>query len=180
MESATQPHLGRNRPGIDTRATSTKRYGEPILAGCGSQKGDPRKCSNSLAESVTVKWLSRGRFFPLLQVCAATSPSNPLCISESPMQKLDVRAELIGTKLHRLEIFKDGTFIGEYERSQAKDIDRKIREIQLASDLLVETFTNHGPFVVRWDGENHRKSIRVDGTHVATVPKDCWQKPSWG
>ena len=93
------------------------------------------------------------------------------------MRKLDVKPYLIGTKLHRMEIFLQGTFIGEYERSQAEDIERKIREIELASDLLVEIYRKHGPFVVRW--ESCQKSVRVNGLRVAVIPRECWQKPSW-
>jgi len=95
------------------------------------------------------------------------------------MNMLDVKAELLGTKLHRLEIYHEGTFIGEYERSQEKDIERKSREINLAAELLLAVFEKHGVFVVRWDGEDHKKSIRIDGTEVDTIPAECWQKPSW-
>lgn len=95
------------------------------------------------------------------------------------MIELNVKAELIGKKLHRLDIFHDGVFIGEYERSQAKDIERKTREIDLASELLISIYTEHGSFVVRWDGEGHKKSIRIDGAEVGIVPHDFWQKPSW-
>jgi hypothetical protein len=95
------------------------------------------------------------------------------------MAELDVKAELIGKKLYRLEIYYGGTFIGEYERSQAKDIERKTKEINLAAELLLSIFRENGVFVVRWDGEGRKKSIRVDGTEVGIVPNDCWQKPSW-
>ena len=42
---------------------------------------------------------------------------------------LKVTTESIGTKLHRLWIYNDGTLIGEYERSQAADIGRKRKEV---------------------------------------------------
>ena len=96
------------------------------------------------------------------------------------MSELSVKPVLIGKKLHRMEIFSGGQFIGEYERSQAADIDRKTREINCASKLLLEIFRKHGQFVVRWDGSEHKKSIRVNEIEVGTVPKECWRKPSWG
>jgi hypothetical protein len=102
-----------------------------------------------------------------------------LVIKEKIVPNLEVKAELIGKKMHRLEIFHNGKFIGEYERSQQKDIERKTREISLASDLLMAIYQKHGEFVVRWDGANLRKSIRVDGSEVSSIPKECWQKPSW-
>ena len=95
------------------------------------------------------------------------------------MTTLSVTVQLLGKKLHRLEIYSDGTFIGEYERSQEEDIGRKKEEIELASSVLLQVFKDHGPFVVRWDGQHRQKSIRVDGTEVATIPKNCWQKASW-
>jgi hypothetical protein len=95
------------------------------------------------------------------------------------MTKLNVKTELIGKKLHRLEVYHDGKFIGEYERSQAKDIERKTKEVNLASDLLLSIYREYGAFIVRWDGVSHKKSVRVNGTEVSIVPKGCWLKPSW-
>lgn len=95
------------------------------------------------------------------------------------MTKLVVKPELIGKKLNRLDIFHDGQHIGEYERSQAADIDRKIDEINAASNLLLETYRKHGQFVVRWDGSQQKKSVRVNDIEVSSIPKECWRKPSW-
>ena len=95
------------------------------------------------------------------------------------MATLDVKAHLIGKKFYRLSIFHEGTYIGEYEKSQAADIERKIREVELSSDLLLSVYRKHGLFVVRWDRENGKKSIRIDGSEVGSIPKECWQKPSW-
>jgi len=64
-------------------------------------------------------------------------------------------------------------------RNRSNDIERKTREISQAADLLLDTYQKHGKFVVRWDGTNHKKSIRVDGIEVNSIPKECWQKPSW-
>ena len=43
-----------------------------------------------------------------------------------------VDAQLIGKKLHRLTITHNGQFFGEYERTQAADIERKKAEIKCA------------------------------------------------
>lgn len=92
---------------------------------------------------------------------------------------LQVDAQPIGIKLHRLVITSDGVIIGEYERSQAADIDRKIEEIKCALQLLVDVYKRDGEFVVRWDSKRRVKSIRVRGAEVSQVPLDCWRQPSW-
>ena len=98
---------------------------------------------------------------------------------EDLVTTLVVKDEKIGKKLNRLYIFHEGRLIGEYERSQDADIERKIEEINAASNLLLETYKQHGQFKVRWDGLHHKKSIRVNDIEVGSVPKKCWRKPSW-
>jgi hypothetical protein len=95
------------------------------------------------------------------------------------MKKLEVTTEPIGQKLFRLCLYLDGQYIGEYERSQESDIDRKRKEIELASDLLCWVGEHHGSFVVRWDSNKRRKSIRVGRTEVCIIPRQLWQDPSW-
>ena len=91
-----------------------------------------------------------------------------------------VRAELVGEKLHRLHIFIDGVGIGEYEKSQEADIDRKTAEIVAAKDLLLDLFRKHGKLSVRWDGKGRKKSVRnAAGVEVGEIPKSAWKKPSW-
>lgn len=90
-----------------------------------------------------------------------------------------LQIERIGKKLHRLLIYVDGQYIGEYERSQESDLGRKEKEILAAIDVLAGVYKKHGKFVVRWDGVNKKKSIRVNGVEVCTIPKSCWGKPSW-
>lgn len=92
---------------------------------------------------------------------------------------LRVDAQSLGTKLHRLAISYDGQFIGEYERSQAADIDRKKEEIKCALSLLLGIYRSKGEFVVRWDGRQRVKSVRVSGIEVAQIPTRCWRRPSW-
>lgn len=91
-----------------------------------------------------------------------------------------IRAESIGKKLHRLHISIDGIYIGEYERSQAADINRKTAEIDAAQAILLSLFRKHGELCVRWDGKGRRKSVRrADGVEVGEIPKSAWRTPSW-
>ena len=93
---------------------------------------------------------------------------------------IHVRAELIGTKLHRLLMFSDGKPIGEYERTQAADIDRKIEEIRAAESNLLALYKQHGELKVRWDGVRREKVIRtLGGQEVGVIPRSAWRRPSW-
>ena len=96
------------------------------------------------------------------------------------MMDVHVRAEAIGKKLHRLSIFIDAVEIGEYERSQEADIDRKVKEITDSKALLFDLFQKHGQLKVRWNGKLHKKTIRrEDGVEIGEVPKSDWGRPSW-
>ena len=91
-----------------------------------------------------------------------------------------IRAESIGQKLYRLHISIDGTAIGEYERSQEADIDRKTAEVVAAQALLLSLFRKHGELCVRWDGKGRTKSVRrADGVEIGVIPKSAWRTPSW-
>ena len=90
-----------------------------------------------------------------------------------------VRTEQIGSKLHRLLMFKDGKPLGEYERSQAADIARKKAEIQDAEPTLLALFEKHGQLLVRWDGKKREKVVRSNGLKVGVIPKEAWKAPSW-
>lgn len=93
---------------------------------------------------------------------------------------LRVDASPIGIKLYQLLVFDEGQFIGEYERPQAADIDRKRQEVQNAEAQLRQIYLEcREPFVVRWDGLNRKKSIRVHGSEVAEIQRSAWEKPSW-
>ena len=81
--------------------------------------------------------------------------------------------------MNQLEIFDGQTLIGEYERAQEADIERKKREVQNAGALLIGVFRKHGPFVVRWDRLSRTKSIRVNGVEVGVIPRTHWETPSW-
>jgi hypothetical protein len=91
-----------------------------------------------------------------------------------------VRAELIGAKLHRLRMFIGGIDIGEYERSQEADIDRKTAEIVASQEQLLSLFRIHGELCVRWDGKSRKKSVRrADGVEVGVISESAWRRPSW-
>lgn len=92
---------------------------------------------------------------------------------------LVVRSTAVGLKLNQLEIFDGQTLIGEYERAQEADIERKKKEVQNAEALLLAVFRRHGPFVVRWDRLKRAKSIRVNGVEVGVIPSIHWERPSW-
>ena len=92
---------------------------------------------------------------------------------------LFVRTEAIGTKLHRMLLFHGGKYIGEYERSQEADIERKKAEIIDAAEVLLSLFERHGELCVRWDGKARKKSVRAKGIEVGVIPRSAWKAPSW-
>ena len=95
--------------------------------------------------------------------------------------RITVTSQPIGKtkRLNRLDIFVDGRFIGEYERAQAADIDRKTAEVEKAVKLLLAIYAKYGEFQVRWSGERRDKIIRVEGVERGAIPRECWQTPSW-
>jgi hypothetical protein len=87
--------------------------------------------------------------------------------------------------MNRLLIYSNGIFIGEYDKSQQADIDRKIEEINAAETTLLSNYEKHGVFLVRWDGKARKKSIRVKDIdqvkyiEVGSIPKAAWRPASW-
>jgi len=92
---------------------------------------------------------------------------------------LVINHHLLGKTLNRLEIHHDGQYIGEYERSQAADIERKKEEIRCAQGLLLSIYRKHGEFQVRWVKDRKEKVIYVRKMERGIIPKSCWRKPSW-
>lgn len=90
-----------------------------------------------------------------------------------------VHTEPIGTMLHRMLMYNGEEYVGEYERSQNADIERKKAEISEATDVLLALFQKHGELCVRWDGKARKKSIRANGIEVGVIPKSAWKPPSW-
>lgn len=93
---------------------------------------------------------------------------------------LFVRTEQVGLKLHRLLIFHEGKYIGEYEKSQEANIERKKAEINNAESTLLEVYDQYGEFCVRWNSKERKKSVRVNGVEITVIPKALWKPPSWG
>jgi hypothetical protein len=93
--------------------------------------------------------------------------------------QLTVVTRSLGTKLNELLIYAGSTQIGEYERSQDVDVERKKLEIENVTDLLLWINSKHGRFVVRWDGDSRYKSVRVADAEVCIIPKIDWGTPSW-
>jgi hypothetical protein len=92
---------------------------------------------------------------------------------------LRIDSQPLGVRLNRLSIIYKDQYIGEYERSQDADIDRKKAEIRCSLALLLEIYSKNGEFQVRWDGSRRVKSIRVNGREVGQIPQECWRKASW-
>jgi hypothetical protein len=93
--------------------------------------------------------------------------------------ELTVVTKSLGSKLNEMLIYAGSTQIGEYERSQDADIERKKVEIANVADLLMWIYSKHGRFTVRWQGDTRHKSIRVADVEVSIIPKIAWATPSW-
>ncbi len=97
---------------------------------------------------------------------------------------------------YRLDLYHEGVYIGEYERSQASeesgDLAAKVREAEGASDLLLEAYRRHGgKITVRCNYKatyRLRKEIRgylegqpddpgLGAEVLDTIPKRYWRKP---
>ena len=93
--------------------------------------------------------------------------------------RITVNPQPIGKKLNRLDIYVDGHFIGEYERAQAADIDRKTIEVEKAAEMLLAIHAKYGEFKVRWSRERRAKIVSVGDSERGVIPRECWQTPSW-
>ncbi|MFY7927844.1 MAG: hypothetical protein ACOVS5_03145 [Oligoflexus sp.] len=93
--------------------------------------------------------------------------------------KIHVDPQPIGKKLNRLVLTLEGQYIGEYERSQLADVQRKTAEVACASELLNQLYQQYGELKVRWNGMRGEKIIYAGGVECGVIPKDCWKKPSW-
>jgi hypothetical protein len=106
--------------------------------------------------------------------------------------KVEVRVVQQG-RGYRLDLYHEGVYIGEYERSWAAeesgDLAAKVGEAEGASDLLIEASkrTDNGKITVRWNGQTREKEIRTyaEGRNdpgrgepaIALIPKPYWRKP---
>jgi hypothetical protein len=102
-----------------------------------------------------------------------------LDVSSGDTMQLTIVTKSLGTKLSEMLIYLGSTQIGEYERSQEADIERKKVEIENVADLLLWVHSKHGRFTVRWDGDTGHKSVRVADVEVCIIPRIAWGTPSW-
>lgn len=96
---------------------------------------------------------------------------------------LEVRVSSEGGR-NRLEMFHEGTHVGEYERSIDRHVDAKREEAEGAADLLLAAYRRHGKIAVRWNGATRRKEIRSyregrtdpgqGGTVLGWIPRAFW------
>jgi hypothetical protein len=80
------------------------------------------------------------------------------------MTQLDVQRKPATARLYHLEIYHEGTHIGDYEQSIEKNIERKEREIVRSADFLLDTYAEYGKFVVRWNGRDKEIRKYQEGT----------------
>ena len=61
---------------------------------------------------------------------------------------LRIDSQPVGPKRHCLRMHYNGQYIGEYERSQAADIERKKKEIKCSLSVLLGIYNERGVFRV--------------------------------
>ncbi len=100
------------------------------------------------------------------------------------MAQLEVRIRPGSGSLYHMELYHEGTHIGDYEQSIEANIPRKREEIRRSADFLLDTYAKYGKFVVRWS-QDRTKDVREyqeggfnPGRPVVrlgvTVPKRYW------
>ena len=100
------------------------------------------------------------------------------------MTRLEIRIRSASANLYHLELYDGDTHIGDYERSTESEIQRKRKEIERSTDLLLSTYAQYGKFAVRWNSRERAKEIRKyrDGSpdparqapHLGTIPRRYW------
>jgi hypothetical protein len=69
---------------------------------------------------------------------------------------LELRVKADGDR-NRLEIYHEGTHIGDYERSIDKHVDAKREEAEGAVHLLLDAYRRYGKIAVRWNSSDRTK-----------------------
>ena len=88
---------------------------------------------------------------------------------------------------NRLELYHDGTYIGDYEQSADKNVDLKCEEAEGAADIILDAYRRHGgKIVVRWHSAAKQKEIRTyqenqadpgrGGTVLGLIPREYWTR----
>ncbi len=81
-------------------------------------------------------------------------------------------------------MYREKAYIGEYEKSIDKHVDRKLAEIDRAAHLLIDAYAKHGKIAMRWSEADRTKQIRTYQEHahdpgargvvVGTIPREYW------
>lgn len=100
------------------------------------------------------------------------------------MGELKINVKRVTECYFELEIYLDEIYIGKYERSIEREIERKKQEIQNAKEYLQRVFHEHNnqPFCIkcrRNDKKKMTKLIIINNNEVDTIPEKFWEKPSW-
>lgn len=111
-------------------------------------------------------------------------------LAKTPEQIL--RSVVSQDRGYSLQLYHEGTHIGEYERSWASeesgDLAAKVREAEGVSDLLLDACKRsaNGKIAVRFNKAAYRKEIRayqenrkdpgMSGTVLALIPKPYWRR----
>ena len=99
--------------------------------------------------------------------------------SHTTADGFEVRVSQATRTLYRLDVYHEGTLIGEYERSSAREVERKIQEVVAARQFLLGVYREHGQWQVRWSSSKGTKCIRVDGQEMGEIPAEHWRRPAW-
>lgn len=101
------------------------------------------------------------------------------------MPELIVHTNLASANFVHMHIYHNDTHIGDYERSSPAHEERKRAEIERCANFLIDTYKQHGRFVVRWNGRDRVKEIRKyqedstapgrGGTRVDMIPERYWK-----
>ena len=101
------------------------------------------------------------------------------------MSNLEIRIEADG-HYNRLEMYHEGTYIGDYERSIDDHVDLKCEEAEGATHLLLDAYGRYGKIAVRWNSSDRTKEIRTyqegvadpghGGPVIGLIPKAYWTK----
>lgn len=101
------------------------------------------------------------------------------------MPELIVHTSPAGTDYVHMHNYHNDVHIGDYEKSSPAHGERKRAEIERSADFLIDTYKQHGRFVVRWNGHDRVKEIRKyqeDSTdpgrgasRVDMIPERYWK-----
>jgi hypothetical protein len=91
-------------------------------------------------------------------VCRLWGTPQVIRMGDETMTTLEIRVKPDGERNH-LEMYYEGAYIGDYERSIDRLVDAKREEAKAAAHLLVDAYRRYGKIVVRWNGLDRIKEI---------------------